>query len=241
MSLINDALKRASKAQKGGSAPAAGPTMQPALPQARPRMPLILVLTLSLAVAAGCSVWLFLQWSRERDQNRPPTAPVLKAPAVAAAANAAGPAKVETNRPADGPAQSKPLPIAPPLAAVAAPAAALAKTSAVPTVLSNAKPNTVLHATNSPPAVKPAVLAAAPAPAPASNGSPSSAAAPALARPFPRLKLQGILFSEKRPQAMINDNVCSVGDEVDGARVVKIERRQVVVSWDGREKALAPE
>ena len=40
---------------------------------------------------------------------------------------------------------------------------------------------------------------------------------------------------------MINEDTYSLGDEVEGARIVKIERHRVTLKWNGQEKAFTPE
>jgi hypothetical protein len=56
--------------------------------------------------------------------------------------------------------------------------------------------------------------------------------------PLPILKLQGIYYRRTNPSAMINGHGAFVGDEVDGARVVAIERTSVVVEVKGEKQVL---
>jgi hypothetical protein len=52
------------------------------------------------------------------------------------------------------------------------------------------------------------------------------------------LKLQGVYYRRTNPSAMINGHNAFVGDEVDGARVVMIERTSVVVEFKGQKQVL---
>jgi hypothetical protein len=56
--------------------------------------------------------------------------------------------------------------------------------------------------------------------------------------PFPELRLQGIFFRLNKPSVMINGRSLQVGDEVQGATVVKIERQSVVVEYNGQRKTM---
>ncbi len=97
MSLINDALRRASQTDKNRAPPAAGPSgMTPAPARERSKTPLILGAVVALlAVAAGWLIWRALAVERQERQERvvvAPAAPVVaKAPAsvISAAERAA--------------------------------------------------------------------------------------------------------------------------------------------------------
>lgn len=58
--------------------------------------------------------------------------------------------------------------------------------------------------------------------------------------PLERLQLQGIFWGTPQPQAIINRQILSVGDEIEGARVVSIGKEGVVLSLEGREVVLEP-
>jgi hypothetical protein len=70
----------------------------------------------------------------------------------------------------------------------------------------------------------------------AQPAQPTKPSQPAL--PFPSLKLKGIIYNETSPQVLINGSTYSLGEEVDGARVVKIERKKVTVKWNGENREL---
>ena len=68
------------------------------------------------------------------------------------------------------------------------------------------------------------------------EGTGSSIAQPP--QPMPTLKLQGIFFIGSKPEAIINRQVVSEGDSIEGAKVVKVAREGVTVSFGGREVLL---
>lgn len=43
-----------------------------------------------------------------------------------------------------------------------------------------------------------------------------------LSRPLPTFKLGGIIYDKKRPQAIINSEIWSIGDTIEGFRITKI-------------------
>jgi len=75
---------------------------------------------------------------------------------------------------------------------------------------------------------------------PASNAVPVAAAAePALpASPFADLKLRSIIYREDKPAAVINGDMLYVGDDIRGARVIRIERYSVTVERKGETNEL---
>jgi hypothetical protein len=87
-----------------------------------------------------------------------------------------------------------------------------------------------------PPKPKPEpVVAPAPAPKPPSSPPPSPPVPP---REFPKLILQGVTISGGLREALISGQVVAVGDEVEGAKVIAIERQKVTLKFDGREFTL---
>ena len=58
---------------------------------------------------------------------------------------------------------------------------------------------------------------------------------------FPKLKLQGIVFREPRPSALINGRTYFIGDEVEGARVFSVGPTNAVVEFQGQYKTLVLE
>jgi hypothetical protein len=73
---------------------------------------------------------------------------------------------------------------------------------------------------------------------PSTDGSVESAIAPQQSAPTMRLEhrdyvLNGIMYLEGAPRAIINNAMVEEGDTVDGAKVVKIEKRTVVLQQNG--------
>lgn len=74
----------------------------------------------------------------------------------------------------------------------------------------------------------------------ATNSSPTTNAVVAAtppAGPEP-LKLQGIFYRLSNPTALINGKTVAVGDQVSGARVLRIEREAVTLERDGKTEKL---
>jgi hypothetical protein len=55
---------------------------------------------------------------------------------------------------------------------------------------------------------------------------------------FPKLKLQGIYFRRTNPSVLINGRTLFVGDHVDGARVVTVDRQTVTMEFSGQTNLL---
>lgn len=53
-------------------------------------------------------------------------------------------------------------------------------------------------------------------------------------KPLPALAVQGVIWGGSFPQAIINDKVVKIGDEVEGARILEISKEGVVVFYDNR-------
>lgn len=51
--------------------------------------------------------------------------------------------------------------------------------------------------------------------------------------------LSGILYSGNNPAAIINKKMVRIGDVVDKAKVIKIERKQVTLEYKGRRQTLS--
>jgi hypothetical protein len=95
-----------------------------------------------------------------------------------------------------------------------------------------------------PTAAVPAALVAAPVPSLRVTAAPTTA--PRLAAPFaatppaaaPTLVLQAISERDGQPVALINDRLLREGDEIDGARLLKIDAASVEIEYQGRRMAL---
>ncbi|MCX5694513.1 MAG: hypothetical protein NT014_05270 [Candidatus Omnitrophica bacterium] len=53
-------------------------------------------------------------------------------------------------------------------------------------------------------------------------------------KPVPsRLSVQGIIWGVKVPQAIINGNIFTIGDLIEGAEIVSIEKKGITLSFNG--------
>lgn len=52
------------------------------------------------------------------------------------------------------------------------------------------------------------------------------------------LKLSGILWDETSPAVIINDEIVGIGDEIDGKKIIRIDRDRVVLEVEGEEYIL---
>jgi hypothetical protein len=55
------------------------------------------------------------------------------------------------------------------------------------------------------------------------------------AQAAPEFVLNGIMYLEGSPRAIINDSMVEEGEMVNGARVVKIDKKKVLLEYDGAE------
>jgi len=209
MSLINDALKRAKQAQQQN--PFGG---QPTVPlrsvdYARRPNYFLRVLVALLAVATlACSGWFFRKWWSSRGQRRSVVVAVNQAKAESAA-------------------QSKARPQSSPVKSVIQ-----VNTNIVVRTNVARTPKWEADARSAPTTTSISTLqttASAPAPATEPAAPPS---------PFADLKLRSIIYREDKPAAVINGDMLYVGDEIRGARVVRIERSSVTVERKGETNEL---
>lgn len=66
---------------------------------------------------------------------------------------------------------------------------------------------------------------------PSASAAPRKAVVPAV--PIPIWRLSGIIFNSKQPLALINGKMVGVGDQVDQARVSKIDQTKVTIIYNG--------
>ncbi len=223
MSLINDALKRASHAIKQREAtPISGIPLQPvATPPRRHPGPLLAVIAI-IAMALAVGGWFFGKGGSAKpasDSAMKPAKPAApKITATTTQASVAPPSRpvmeTKTNV-AINPQPSPPPPLSTPIQTNAPPQASPVAVAAVTAT------NTIhVQPTNAP--LK-EVVETKPAPV------------------FPNLKLQGIYFRRVNPSAMINGRNVSNGDAIEGVKVIAIERQIVIVEFEGQTKALTME
>lgn len=54
-----------------------------------------------------------------------------------------------------------------------------------------------------------------------------------------KFKVQGVIWGGKLPQAIINNKILGVGDSIDGAEIVSIEKKGITLNFAGRMANLA--
>lgn len=261
MSLINDALKRARQSKPAappGRAPDA--TLQPADGSQRSARLRIYGLIGSLVIAS-VAFWLLWQGFQSPDVPAKPVrlsakgtnaSPVIKQLTTvqqeilaAKQTNAeVGDAPKPTN--AAGSISAPPIQpeITGPVAALNQSGSATSTTSTVetrppePAALTNAPSSGPANASEKP---ETAVGAVGEVVQPAANVSSRSDELPIPQRPvvFPELKLQGVYFRLVKPSVLINNRTLFIGDQVEGARVVSIQRYSVKLELNGQTKELS--
>ena len=55
------------------------------------------------------------------------------------------------------------------------------------------------------------------------------------AKPLPAFNIQGIIWKGKLKQAIINNRVLKIGDEIEGAKIVAIEKQGITFLYDKQE------
>ncbi|HXC98810.1 MAG TPA: hypothetical protein VN048_05670 [Verrucomicrobiae bacterium] len=195
MSLINDALKKARKAQPAGASSADGPDLLPVEADAHARGGSIFTLPFIIAamlVMAGVLIWA---WYRAGSVE------LVVRGNTGAATQASEPAKI----------------VAPRVAAMTSTAAKTETPTSGTTVAST-----------------PVVVASADAGA--TNVLAATAETPKPAAVV--YKLEGIFYSAKRPTAVINGDLVSVGSRVEAGRVVAIDEESATVVTEAGETNL---
>lgn len=218
MSLINDALKRASaraSAPANPDLPAGIPVLQPAPDQKRGSALPILVLVVLAAVLVAA--FFMMRGKPAETQAKGPPQPSAPQPAAA---------KSETAAPAPG--------------AGAGLANSLKQAAAVADKVSDLNKEGIAAAeavaASAPAAPQPVT---APAPAPIATAAPVVAAqAPKPAEP-PVFKLQAIFFRLNNPSAVINGKTIRKGDILDGAKILDIQRNAVELELSGARQTLS--
>ncbi len=260
MSLINDALKRASKTiEERGPQPGADIRLQTVDSSGSPNLAAMLGVPIALVVLF--SVGGFFLWTQLHHPTPPQgmsSQPLAAAPnqAVAKPGNpGVKPPETPVAKPVVGPNSqaSKPSPPPPgPDVASAVPALPAAVVHPTPPA-ERAKPPaatvpashpSLIPAKASPPApavasaVNATPIATNPPSTPAVGAAPAVAAAEAAPITWPPLKIQGIFFRPGRATAIVNGLLVGPGASVDGASVVAVHRDEVVFDYQGSTKTV---
>jgi hypothetical protein len=236
MSLINDALKRARSAQKRDVPPVTdGQAIQPVPEPAEEKKRSVLVLPLALVVL-GLAGWFLWQWWTTGSK----TVVVTQKTTIAATLTNAVNQMVKTvtnvahlNRSAEAVVDT----LIKPTNVVSTPAKSANTTVAAAQLpVANATSNSPVAAAV--PSSSNAVVAVSTATRPDIKSD--AATAPAANRnvSFTEMKLQAIFFRISKPSALINNKTVYLGDEIGGAKVVKIERQSVKLELGGKFKEL---
>jgi hypothetical protein len=262
MSLINEALKRASEAQRARPVPQVNtPAMKPAdAPRRKPWPSWLVPVGLVVLGIAGC----VLIWQGFRNHTPSNVATVrsgIETPAAKPAPAAVPPpSSMKPSGTGVAPAVPSPArstvrtPAVPPSDHTAPTPALAASKQATTAPKSNpegpvptqpASPALAAAPPSAPPITEPAAspsatIAPATAPTPPPVTSSSAEKTPAAPAPvsFPELKLQGIFYRLSNPTVLINGQTLGVGDSVAGVKIVKIERQNVVVEMMGQRKVI---
>ena len=228
MSLINDALKRLQQTQKKEPGSEKEAPLEPVPSDSPPRRGSMLVIPVCL-VLLGLAGWFFWQWWNG-------------SPKTIKSASSSSPAG--TNRLVVG---AKLLNSVKSLSSNRAELVASAQLSADTMTKTNATVSGA-HGTTGQIAVAaggavtnlPAENVSGSTNTPGSEIETSALASAGGARNanFPALKLQGIYYRLSKPSALINNKTLYLNDEIEGVRLVGIERHSVKIEAGGRTKEL---
>ncbi|HYE30522.1 MAG TPA: hypothetical protein VEH27_03775 [Methylomirabilota bacterium] len=216
MSLINDALKRASASMKKTPPPVPGASLEPVPDEPRKgKGGVVVILALLLAGTAAYGVWTMMKGEpvevsakSSTAEKSKPTTPAANAAAKSPEASASTPAKPDNTVKA--------------AAAVEQPKAD--NTKGLPGALNKAVVvATKVQANNNEGA------------AVAEKIQPTAVAASASAT-FPEVSLQGIYYRLSKPSARISGKTLYVGDQISGATVKSIKRQSVTLEFQGQSK-----
>jgi hypothetical protein len=228
MSLINDALKRLQQTQKKEPSSEKEAPLQPVPTDPSPHRASMLVIPVCL-VLLGLAGWFFWQWwngSSKTVKSAASTSAAGTNRLVAGAKLIDGVKAISSNRSelvssaqlsADTMTKTNATPLQ---ASVTTGQVAFAASGAI----TNLPAENITASTNSPGSeIETSALASAGA---SRNAN------------FPALKLQGIYYRLSKPSALINNKTLYLNDEIEGVRLVAIERHSVKIESGGRTKEL---
>lgn len=209
MSLINDALKEASRAgsrlQTSAAAGAPGIPMRPVEGRAAGKLPRFL-LPVALVIVLALAGWCFREWWSVSQKQMLTDLLQKITPGKLAPAKTPPVAATKPNQTASA-SSSDHVPATPVKSAARKVDDKAAKVEAT------AAPSVATPAAATTPATPP--------------------------RPFPSLKLQGVSYRKTGgSSALINGRILGEGDEVDGVTIAKIESQTVTLEFSGQQKIL---
>ena len=220
MSLINDALRRASQQKRARAPePSSLPPLQPVEYRRRPNLWPLAIIVPSVCILLGLAGFFFWAFAEHRRSVPPPA--TTSAAADSRDERTESTASVGTDPVVERRAEFL----------THQPAEAV---SPAPQPLVTEAPT----ATKGPPAVPRVVVSVTNASSAAeTNTNPEATAAEAPAA-APPPKLQGIYYSRSRPSAVLNGKAVRVGEIIEGVRVISIERESVTLEQGGKTNVL---
>jgi len=222
MSLINDALKRASQTKLTQLPAAESDTPLRSVDYRQPNRFARVFLPITLVVLA-LAAWFFMKsWQAGRVINPSPTVVPVLARELPPEQARSGPAQLPpTSAKTEENTVEKPAPTT--------------RSTGVP-----APDNLPNVADNSQQAVrKPTLNSIAPIVESSSTNVQAPVEPPKPA--FPPVRLQGIFYRPRRPSVMINSKTVAVGDKLGSVKVLAITRDSVTLQWNGETKVLTLE
>ena len=222
MSLINDALKRATQGKRRSTSSDSGAAMQPAVETASNHANALLIVIILIVVAgAGYGGWI---WWKGRSK-----------PAAEANATAAVKAKKGGTNAVEKPKSGKESKLAD---------LGIRKKNPIERAQETGQKVQDLHKESDQTAdalqskAPPPSAASEPAKSEVPSATPKPEPSTAIAE-FPSIKLQGILYRIEKPSALIDGKRYYVGEEVNGAMLVSIDQRAVKFSYKGQSREIA--
>jgi hypothetical protein len=245
MSLINDALKRASQSQKRQPREAqVGAPMQPVSADAAPpgKSRVLLFAVSAAVIVIGLGVFFLWQWwqtqNRVLEEIGQPKQSLIRTLMGGKHKPAPdGQSKAEYVVGSTAPVEVKTAP-AETSNSAAAGVAPVAPAEPGPT------PDVVIIPTNTSGASTSAPVSTQPKPpAPPTPAVPRNEVVistppppPAVPAGFPTVRVTTVFYRAKNPQAVVNGRTVREGEEIDGVKIVKIEPRKVTLGWQGHTK-----
>lgn len=220
MSLINDALKRASETKQQTGDPPPPVVLNPVEYAVRPNPAFRFLVVLLLAIALGFAIWFLEKWREHLAFSAKLQANADPHPAAAATTGSSAPAGAQTD--------------------------SRIKVSTDFVIRTNAVPKPVVasgETTSVVPGPAPDSLASVTGTNVSSTNAPDatgrSAAPDEATNSFPKLKLQSIVYRLSNPAVVLNGEMLHVGDSIKEARIVKIDRFEVTLEWHGQTNVLS--
>jgi hypothetical protein len=223
MSLINDALKRATSFKKRQTVDLGAP-LQPVMPQGQSSarkvniVPIVGVVVLVVSVAGGLWWWT----------GRSPQ------PTQVAAKKSTATNKVSNTKDNTAAATTNNNPIARSMEVAKKVQALNNEGGEIAATVNNTRQSEPTPGTGKTPTPNPLATKAIPA-----TTAITPATASAASKEFPAVKVQAIYFRQKGASAVLNGKTVKQGDNIDGMKVASIDRNAVRVEFNGQTKSVS--